>query len=223
MSCLDQEIQILLFKEGGFTGTLLEQSRVQFWGVELLHARRIRQGLRKEKPRSLCLHQSAMNCPKLRNGGDRSLGRFLRKWHIQNAALLEFRIWDLNDEINKLLREKGHWEYRIKELGGPDFARIGLKMLDHEGKEVPGDRGCKYFEAAKDLPGVREIFERNPLQEVRRWRKKTSMVPMKKGLMRKVARREKVKMANRNLLHMFQCQLNSRLRKLLYEYYFSTF
>lgn len=38
------------------------------------------------------------------------------------AGLGEFRIRDLNDEINKLLREKGHWEYRIKELGGPDYA-----------------------------------------------------------------------------------------------------
>lgn len=32
-------------------------------------------------------------------------------------------------------------------------------MLDHEGKEVPGNRGYKYFGAAKDLPGVRELFE----------------------------------------------------------------
>lgn len=38
------------------------------------------------------------------------------------AGLGEFRIRDLNDEINKLLREKGHWEVRIKELGGPDYA-----------------------------------------------------------------------------------------------------
>ncbi|NWY25746.1 ISY1 factor, partial [Pheucticus melanocephalus] len=82
---------------------------------------------------------------------------------IQNAGLGEFRIRDLNDEINKLLREKGHWEYRIKELGGPDYARIGPKMLDHEGKEVPGNRGYKYFGAAKDLPGVRELFEKEPL------------------------------------------------------------
>lgn len=28
---------------------------------------------------------------------------------IQNAGLGEFRIRDLNDEINKLIREKGHW------------------------------------------------------------------------------------------------------------------
>lgn len=40
------------------------------------------------------------------------------------------------------------------------FKRIGPKMLDHEGKEVPGNRGYKYFGAAKDLPGVRELFEK---------------------------------------------------------------
>ena len=38
-----------------------------------------------------------------------------------SAGLGEFRIRDLNDEINKLLREKRHWEDRIKELGGPDY------------------------------------------------------------------------------------------------------
>lgn len=31
--------------------------------------------------------------------------------------------------------------------------------MDNEGKEVPGTRGYKYFGAAKDLPGVRELFE----------------------------------------------------------------
>ncbi|KAG8233483.1 hypothetical protein J437_LFUL014365 [Ladona fulva] len=81
---------------------------------------------------------------------------------IQNAGLGEFRIRDLNDEINKLLREKGHWEAQIRELGGPDYAKIGPRMLDHEGKEVPGNRGYKYFGAAKDLPGVRELFEQEP-------------------------------------------------------------
>lgn len=78
---------------------------------------------------------------------------------IQNAGLGEFRIRDLNDEINKLMREKGHWEDRIRQLGGPDYRRVGPRMLDHEGKEVPGQRGYRYFGAAKDLPGVRELFQ----------------------------------------------------------------
>ncbi|CAN8018095.1 unnamed protein product [Ixodes persulcatus] len=59
------------------------------------------------------------------------------------SGLGEFRIRDLNDEINKLLREKGHWEDRIKELGGPDYGKVGPKMLDQEGREVPGNRGYK--------------------------------------------------------------------------------
>lgn len=77
---------------------------------------------------------------------------------IQNAGLGEFRIRDLNDEINKLLREKRHWENRILELGGRDMRRRS-RMLDKEGKEVPGVFGYKYFGAARDLPGVRELFE----------------------------------------------------------------
>ncbi|XP_058488802.1 pre-mRNA-splicing factor ISY1 homolog isoform X2 [Solea solea] len=89
---------------------------------------------------------------------------------IQNAGLGEFKIRDLNDEINKLLREKGHWEVRIKELGGPDYVRFGPRMLDHEGKEVPGNRGYKYFGAARDLPGVRELFEKEPAPAPRRTR-----------------------------------------------------
>lgn len=89
---------------------------------------------------------------------------------IQNAGLGEFRIRDLNDEINKLIREKRHWEDRIVELGGPDYSKVGPKMLDSEGKELPGNRGYKYFGAAKDLPGVRELFEQEPPKPVRKTR-----------------------------------------------------
>lgn len=32
-------------------------------------------------------------------------------------------------------------------------------MLEKEGKEVPGNRGYRYYGAARDLPGVRELFE----------------------------------------------------------------
>jgi len=91
------------------------------------------------------------------------IGEISRKVaQIQNAGLGEFKLRDANDEINKLLREKGHWEDQIKDLGGPDYRKVGPKMLDHEGKEVPGNRGYKYFGAAKDLPGVRELFQTAP-------------------------------------------------------------
>lgn len=78
---------------------------------------------------------------------------------IQNAGLGEFKIRDINDEINKLLREKSSWEDQILVLNGPDYKKLGPKLLDKEGKEAPGSRGYKYFGAAKDLPGVKELFE----------------------------------------------------------------
>lgn len=71
---------------------------------------------------------------------------------------------DLNDEINKLIREKGHWENQIIALGGANYKRGVPKMLDDGGSEVPGTRGYKYFGRAKDLPGVKELFSRTEEQ-----------------------------------------------------------
>jgi pre-mRNA-splicing factor ISY1 len=34
-------------------------------------------------------------------------------------------------------------------------------MLDEEGKEVPGTKGYKYFGRAKELPGVKELFQKS--------------------------------------------------------------
>ena len=81
------------------------------------------------------------------------------------------RIRDLNDEINKLIREKSHWERRIVELGGPDYSKIGPRIADSEGK-VLGDAtgrgaGYRYFGAAKNLPGVKELFEKEAPRQVR--------------------------------------------------------
>ncbi|KAL5701419.1 NineTeen Complex (NTC) component [Ranunculus cassubicifolius] len=73
---------------------------------------------------------------------------------IQNDGLGERRIRDLNDEINKLIREKWHWEKRIVELGGQDYIRG--KFVDGRGP------GYIYVGAAKRLPGVRELFEKKP-------------------------------------------------------------
>ncbi|GAB4818782.1 hypothetical protein N2152v2_005828 [Parachlorella kessleri] len=93
---------------------------------------------------------------------------------IQNAGLGEHRIRDLNDEINKLIREKGHWERRIVELGGPDYSKTGPRVTDSEGKalaEATGrGPGYRYFGAAKNLPGVKELFEKEAPRQVRRTR-----------------------------------------------------
>lgn len=88
---------------------------------------------------------------------------------IQNAGLGEFRLRDLNDEINKLIREKRHWENRIIKLGGPNYI-MSNKMLDAEGKELMWNRGYKYFGATKDLPGVRDLFEPDPPKPVKKTR-----------------------------------------------------
>ncbi|KAF6302905.1 ISY1 splicing factor-like protein [Rhinolophus ferrumequinum] len=126
----------------------------------------------KMKERRPFLASECTELPKAEKWRRQIIGEISKKVaQIQNAGLGEFRIRDLNDEINKLLREKGHWEIRIKELGGPDYGKVGPKMLDHEGKEVPGNRGYKYFGAAKDLPGVRELFEKELRAElVEKWK-----------------------------------------------------
>ncbi len=41
---------------------------------------------------------------------------------VSPGMLGEHKIRDLNDEINKLMREKGHWEKQITHLGGPNYA-----------------------------------------------------------------------------------------------------
>eukprot|EP01041_Mallomonas_annulata_P001707 gene1707-3306_t len=77
---------------------------------------------------------------------------------IQNASLGEHRIRELNDEINKISRQKHYWEIRIRELGGSDYTKGRSHFYDVEGKELPGAPHYKYYGAAKELPGVRELF-----------------------------------------------------------------
>ncbi|KAI8535912.1 hypothetical protein RHMOL_Rhmol10G0212300 [Rhododendron molle] len=104
----------------------------------------------------------------------REIGRKVAE--IQNEGLGEHRLRDLNDEINKLIREKVHWERRIIELGGPNYTKQSAKMTDLEGNIVdvpnPSGRGpgYRYFGAAKKLPGVRELFEKPPELRKRRTR-----------------------------------------------------
>jgi len=78
----------------------------------------------------------------------------------------------MNDEINKMMRQKHHWEVRIRELGGD--VQKGRQFYDIEGKELPGAPGYKYYGAAKELPGVRELFAEGE-EEVHSRRNKRSV------------------------------------------------
>ena len=80
---------------------------------------------------------------------------------IQNGSLGEYKIRELNDAINDLLKDKLKWEARITELGGKDYAaeRIASSVADG-GVAVLGADGYKYFGAAKNLPRVREMLQK---------------------------------------------------------------
>jgi len=86
---------------------------------------------------------------------------------IQNAGLGEHTLRDMNDTINKKIREKGHWERRIRELGGPNYLK---SRTTFEGKSVAGGQGYMYFGATKNLPGVRELFEQPEIKKKKRTR-----------------------------------------------------
>ena len=43
-------------------------------------------------------------------------------------------------------------------------------MLDREGQEVSGSKGYKYFGAARELPGVRELFDAAPAEQSKKTR-----------------------------------------------------
>mmetsp|Transcript_21924 Transcript_21924/g.32672 ORF Transcript_21924/g.32672 Transcript_21924/m.32672 type:complete len:252 (-) Transcript_21924:176-931(-) len=86
---------------------------------------------------------------------------------IQNGSLGEHRVRDLNDMINKLIREKRHWERQIKLLGGPDYTRQ-LGIRDGRGGAPMGSNGYFYFGAARELPGVRELFEKRAIEKAKK-------------------------------------------------------
>ncbi|GJD10473.1 Pre-mRNA-splicing factor ISY1 [Galdieria sulphuraria] len=84
---------------------------------------------------------------------------------IQNKGLGESRIRDVNDQINKLLREKYQWERRIRELGGPDYSRSALPVGEGEAIQIRGSKGYYYFGAARELPGVKELLKESYSRE----------------------------------------------------------
>jgi len=114
------------------------------------------------RPRMASTCKSLRDCERWRGEILREISRKVSK--IQDTGLTDYEVRDLNDEINKLLREKRHWENQIVALGGANYRR-NVAMMDDDGKEVPGTKGYKYFGRAKDLPGVRDLFQSKKTEE----------------------------------------------------------
>ncbi|KAH7820714.1 ISY1-like protein [Monocercomonoides exilis] len=83
---------------------------------------------------------------------------------IQNESIGEHRIRELNDTINKLLVEKWKWEKRILDLGGPHLL---------ESLEPPK---YKFFGAAKNLDGVKELLDKQEAETKKKTRKELSQL-----------------------------------------------
>jgi len=90
---------------------------------------------RTRRPRAITTLTSIPACEKWRGQVLKEISRKVSK--IQESSLSDFQIRDLNDEINKLMREKHVWEVQIRGLGGPNYMRGG-RVVDDEGKEIPG-------------------------------------------------------------------------------------
>ena len=117
---------------------------------------------RMRRPRNITETDSIPACEKWRGQVLKEISRKVSR--IQDASLSDFQIRDLNDEINKLMREKHVWELQIRNLGGPNYSRGGARVYDDLGREVSGGggqggKGYKYFGRARELPGVKELFE----------------------------------------------------------------
>jgi Isy1-like splicing family len=112
---------------------------------------------RTRRPRAITAVSTIPECERWRGQVLKEVSRRITR--IQDPSLSDPQLRDINDEINKLMREKHVWEMRIRDLGGPNYARGG-RLVDEDGREIPGGgKGYRYFGRAKDLPGVKDLFE----------------------------------------------------------------
>lgn len=95
-------------------------------------------------------------CEKWRNQVLKDVDRKINK--ISDASLTDFQVRDLNDEINKLQKEKHMWELQLKNIGGTNYIRFQGNMTDSEGRVVGSHKGYRYYGRAKELPGIKELF-----------------------------------------------------------------
>ena len=110
---------------------------------------------RGRRPKLITSVTSIPACEKWRGQVLKEISRKVSK--IQDPSLSDYMIRDLNDEINKAMREKHMWEVQIRNLGGPNYMRGGGKIYDDEGKEIPGaGKGYRYAGPGLSLPSFKD-------------------------------------------------------------------
>jgi len=111
---------------------------------------------RKEAP-------TPFNCESLplahaaRNDCLKQISRLISK--IQDDSIEETTIRSLNDDINKLIKDRADWDLCIAELGGSLAKRKDMKWGEEMLPEPGNVHGYLYFGRARELSGVREILQ----------------------------------------------------------------
>nr|POE79835.1 pre-mrna-splicing factor isy1 [Quercus suber] len=113
---------------------------------------------KSRRPKAISQQEHIPTCERWRGQVLKEISRKVSK--IQDPALSDFQVRDVNDELNRLFKEKWQWEVRIRDLGGPNYMRGGGRVTDDEGRVIEGGgKGYRYFGRARELPGVKEMFE----------------------------------------------------------------
>jgi len=111
---------------------------------------------RTRRPKMITEVNAIPACEKWRG---QVLKEISRKSQDPGPSLSDFMIRDLNDEINKAMREKHMWEVQIRNLGGPNYMRSGRCMMKRERKYRAVGRVIGRFSGH---PCLRENADRTP-------------------------------------------------------------
>lgn len=119
---------------------------------------------RARRPRNITEVDQVPVCERWRGQVVKEISRKMSR--VQEASLSDYQIRDVNDELNRLMREKHMWEVQIRNLGGPNYMRGAARLYDEKGREIQGSaggagsgKGYKYYGRARELPGVKEMIE----------------------------------------------------------------
>lgn len=121
----------------------------------------------KGRPRATQQCTDVASATRFRAQTLREIARDLTRIH--DPLLTEYQVRDINDTLNRLLRERRAWEYRIKQLGGPDYTSGTTTTAGGSGDtDTVTVKGYKYFGRARELPDVVQLLQEAETEKKRR-------------------------------------------------------